>query len=311
MGAIAEFESLTADLGDILLDSGQLQREARIRVTNRGSGPLRFTQLTLSCGCLSARVDEPEIAPGAHGTLIIHADLSEAGERDVTVRAHSNCQLQSVHVVRVRWNGIPPVQCEPDEVTFGRLLAGETRHADVTIIPSVTNGCDAFEVAPMAAQHAHTLTAELSGRRLRLTLSAGPEPGDFTQPVTLQVRNCWMESISIPVRWSVVRKVSVSPAVLFFGSVAPGETHSRQIVVQAHETDALRTQDGSDAGRLAESVAIHWTKQEDRIWIGDVAVTAPSRPGAFHQTIHLPIGDPQDDGPRLVVSGFVKTPGDR
>ena len=72
---------------ELRVHPAQIQTEAFFHFTNTAEQPIRFTDITVNCGCMASRPVQPSYAPGEEGSLVIRVDLrNREGKLDKIVQ---------------------------------------------------------------------------------------------------------------------------------------------------------------------------------------------------------------------------------
>jgi hypothetical protein len=310
-GAIAEFEDVVIDLGDVPLKGERDVLHAVIRVKNVGSEPLAFQRLVMSCGCTHAKPAQQQIEPGETGKIELQIEITSSGTRSVSVTIHSNTVGRPHTTVNIRWNAVAPIEVRPDDVDFGGIAPGVTVERTVELLQSKFGECSRSQIAIHPSfESSHNLTAVWSSPlHLRVRLTGGIKPGNFTEFIPLQLTDCWRKSIRIPVRWEVRPLVSLVPERILVSTMNAGETVQRTIVVRTTEPRIeVPTIDETQEARLLPSVisALQWERLNDQTLRGTLTIEAPDNPGAFHEQVALPVSLPANSySLELRIAGFV------
>ncbi len=114
------------------LDFGVMQQlqvhNRQIILRNDGDATLKIENVTTSCGCVTARVDTNELAPGASTTLTVTFNSKKyTGHQVKYVRLHSNNPHQPDLKIVVSADIQPPLFTDPKykRLGFGRIYDGE------------------------------------------------------------------------------------------------------------------------------------------------------------------------------------------
>ena len=114
------------------LDFGVMQQlqvhNRQIILRNDGDATLKIESVVTSCGCVTARVDANELAPGASTTLTVMFNSKKyTGHQVKYVRLHSNDPRQPVLNISVSADIQLPLFTDPKykRLGFGRIYDGE------------------------------------------------------------------------------------------------------------------------------------------------------------------------------------------
>lgn len=94
-----QFEQEVRDLGNVKYGGNG---SGTFKFTNSGKMPLIITNITSSCGCLTASWPKEPIAPGARGEISFRYDTKRPGPISKTLSVSSNAGNKPVYVLRVK-----------------------------------------------------------------------------------------------------------------------------------------------------------------------------------------------------------------
>ncbi len=272
---------------------------------------IHIVGIRLSCGC--ARVPIPDeqrtIHPGTSVPILVVLDTSSlAGARSTTVclafdkpspgeiRLHLNTYVRS------------DVRVQPGAVEFGAIRREASVEKTLQVSSSGRYSWGIVEVK----SHPHVTCQVIETRRdwnqvsYRVQVRLGPEapPGYFRGQVTLVTNEPQNREIAVPIEAHVLADLSVSPATLFLGVVAPGEEVSRQLVVRASRPFAIRDVKADGTG-----IKIGFGKSEVRkpLYLIPVKFQAGEEAGRIERTIHIQT-DLEGGAISVPASAVVATP---
>jgi hypothetical protein len=249
-------------------DFGTVARGSQIRhafpLVNRTNSEIRILNWETKCGCTNVRVGAKVIPPGTQTTIEATIDttkflgykpsgLTLVLERPEFVRADLNlsCFIRGDIVMN------------PGQIDFGIVRRSDKMPA-ASLTLTYAGGRSDWEITRMKTQSAK-LKAELRELNrsadgqvnfsLTATLQPGVPNGYFKDEITLLTNDSQSPTIPISVAANIQGAVSVSPSIINFGGVRPGETVSKTIIVRSAQPfsisslsaseDELQTADGS------------------------------------------------------------------
>ena len=125
----------------------------------------------------------------------------------------------------------------PGVVDFGEVELGSGKHTAVSVSYA---GRSDWEITDVRSANRHIEVelqeTERSGGRVGYKMIIGLKPdapaGFLNDQLTIVTNEGGARNVSLPVEGHVVSPLSVSPAALFLGVLAPGETAKKRLVVR-------------------------------------------------------------------------------
>lgn len=305
-GPLLLAERDTIDLGQILLRSRVERHEVKVSFQNRGAETLEIRGITLSCGCLSAKPEQVMVAPNSWSFVQVGVRVDKAGIHESSLTIHSNCARNPSTTARIRWHAVYPIETEPAFVDFGEILSGVTTTRDVRVTQPVNGACAQSRLSLRHPLSCTQLSATLvDDTVLSLELLPGAEPGSFAEVVVLSAAECWLEEVRIPVKWTVIAPVTLSPPSIFVGTVAPASQLTRTVVLAVRREDEVLS-GGISAVSADCEVSAEWKRLNSRTLVGTLKLTAPADEGAFNYRIRFVADDTKQMLPGVSFSGYAK-----
>jgi len=124
----------------------------------------------------------------------------------------------------------------PDRLYIGEISVGKTIIRNITVIDSGEGKLIIEKIETPDGITAHILPARQDSTLglvvpVKLTVTGGAAPGDFEKQVTIHTRTDRPRTLTIPVSGSVIGLFKALPPVLLFGTVKPGETATRELIL--------------------------------------------------------------------------------
>jgi len=220
-------------------------REHRFKLTNPFRDLVRVKDVHTSCGCLSASLAERELAPGASAPLVVRWQArAGAGPQTATVGVTLDKPFKGELQLHVQGRVEEAVVVEPALCDFGTVQCGESRTCELR----VTNRHDpAWRIEQLLhaqglstefVEHERTISAVTYLVRVRLPKET---PAGYVRETLGIVGTPGKEPpLAIDIRGCVRPELSLSPASLSFGAVAPPAEVERRLVLRS--TRPLRIQ---------------------------------------------------------------------
>ena len=219
---------------------GTVARDAKVehhfRIKNLYLDDIHISGVRTSCGCTSPRVTKDTLKTHEEGEIIAHFNTDRfSGQRGATLTVtidrpqHAEVQLRVDGFIRT------DVVMTPGGIEFGSLDEGAHAAKQLDIRYAGRNDWKITEVRTaspyLEAKIAETMRqAGQVGYRLSVQLKPGAPAGYLHDQVLLVSDDRRMMPVNIEGR--LVPELSVNPTSLAFGRLAPGQTATKQIVIQ-------------------------------------------------------------------------------
>jgi hypothetical protein len=248
------------DLGMIQGGSDVVQT-ARFEFRNVGTAPLRIGRVTTSCVCVSASLDRSVVAVGDRGELTVEVDPTKSDAQEGAVTLECNDPLNSPVVLWVRWKVSESWSIEPRVIDFGTIRSGESVVAVLEVaqgescpedcvksavdssppevVAAWAEGPVGPELAPAEGQDSTVkdgIVEEPSGQRRYLQVVVTPDvdaSGERVGTVRFQFSGCLRQEWHVPVRWTAVPVISITPSTVFGTVVRGADPRPITLLVQA------------------------------------------------------------------------------
>ncbi|MCH2114426.1 MAG: DUF1573 domain-containing protein [Pirellulales bacterium] len=249
--------------------------EYRFEITNLYKQTMHITHVRSSCGCTTARIENPTIKTREKGYIVAKLNTRTfTGLHGATLTVSFGAPYTAEVQVRVHGNIRGDVVFAPGAVQFGNVDEGATsdRHVSVDFsgreswrIVDVTNDNDYFEVE-LEELNRHTGRVSYN---LLVRLKGNVPAGYIKDQLTVVTNDPRAENQRIPlfVEGRVMPEISVMPGKVVLGDVALGALVSHKVVVRGKNPfritdvrceDDCFTFDADDAAKTLHLVEIHF-----------------------------------------------------
>lgn len=230
------FEIVRHDFGTVAVGA---KAEFAFKFTNKYLYEVHVARVRSSCGCSDVRITKDTLATYESGEVVASINSERLrGDQSSTLTVifdkprYAEVQLKITVFIR------GDILLEPSGVDFGEVEQG----AEASRTLTVTHFGNAdWEIVDVLASTQH-IECELgervrSGTRvsypLTARLNAGMAPGSLGTQLMLVTNDARAEKIPVMVEGNVRPLVSVAPASLYLGSLRPGQSISKRLVVRA------------------------------------------------------------------------------
>ena len=277
-------------------DFGAIARGAKAEhaflFENPTDDEIHIAMIRSNCGCATVRIQDGKrsIAPGQ--TTAIIASLNSAsfvGARSATITialdkpGPAELQLHLKAYVR------SDVRIQPGRVEFGAIAGGRAAERSIQVSSS---GRYSWGIVQIKCQHPHLRCEAVETARdwnqvsyeVRVKLDGKAGPGYLRDRLILVTNEPQQREIPVPVEARILPDITVSPAMLFLGVVAPGQEVNRQLVVHAKKPFRI-TAVKADGENLEIDLATGKTPKP--LYLVPVTFRAGLQPGKVAHTIHI------------------------
>ena len=224
-------------------DFGTIARGAKAEYefvfTNSYVDDIQVASARASCGCTKVTVKKATAKTYDKGAIVarINSD-SFLGHQSATITVTfdkpSRVQVQLHVKVYVQSD----IVLKPASVFFDSIEQGQAAERTVRVI---RNGRADWKILDVKSTNPH-LTAQVVDSRqksgkteieVKVSLDRLAPEGRISEHLMLVTNDQTSRQIALPVDGQVVPELSASPNTLFLGSISPGETASRNVVIRA------------------------------------------------------------------------------
>lgn len=249
-----QFDGRSHDFGRV----GHVLLKEEFEFSNAGDAPLMILQVKSSCGCTAVLVSDRKLAPGDRGIIRAVVDPSRyTGAFAAHVDVYTDDPIEPVVRLRLSAEVFPDVWAEPMQVYFGQVRTWEGIPTDSFTLHGAV--FDRIRLQPSHPWIKATLLhrpgkAESSTAEVEVILSQDLPAGRLHGEVKVEVEG-YANPLTVPVVGYVEEDIAVSPHVLAFGEIRPGQMVSRVIRVARQSGDRLAVRDVvSDLGFVSARV---------------------------------------------------------
>lgn len=286
--AIKMFDSTSHDFQTVARGA---KATHRFRIKNLYEESVHISGVRSSCGCTTPQIVKPDLKTFETGEIITEFNTKLFnGHKSATVTVTFDRPFPAEVQLSVSGFIRTDVVLEPGEIDMGTVEAGE---AAEKILGVSYAGRDDWRIVDAKTTDPH-FQVELreTGRGgghvgydvvVRLTKDAPP---GYIKDQLILVTNDPKESkeseIPVDLEGRVLSALTVSPASLFMGAVAPGQTVTKQLVIRGKKPfkiTSIECKDGSFSVKAPmESKSVHVTP---------VVFTAGDKPGKVTSAIRI------------------------
>jgi hypothetical protein len=232
------FNKTSHDFGTVAKGSKQ---EYAFEFTNIYKEELHVASVRSSCGCTTPRVTNYTLKTFEKSQVIaVYNTGSFDGAKNATVTVVFDRPYPAEVQLYVSGYIRRDVVFHPGVVDFGSVPLGAGKQTTIQVNYA---GRGDWEIVDVRSANQH-LEVELQpterafgrvGYKMTVYLKTDAPAGFIQDQLTLVTNDEGAKHVSLPVEGQVVSPLSVRPASLFLGNLAPGETVKKRLVVKGHK----------------------------------------------------------------------------
>jgi hypothetical protein len=292
-------------------DFGHVARGAKtefaFEVQNLYEEDVHIAAVRTSCGCTTPTITKDTLKTWEKGSILATFNTrSFQGDRKATITVVIDKPFYAEVQLNVAGYIHADVDFQPGSINFGEVAQGESLEQRVSI---TRNGATNWQITDVQSANAN-LEVELSepvrqaGRvsyTMVVRLKADAAAGYVQDSLMLVTNDRAMPQVPIAVEGRVVPPLTVSPASLFVGVLAPGQTVTKQLVVRA-KTPFRITNIACEDGAFQFKVA----DQPRAVHLVPVTFTASASPGEIERMIEIQTDLPSGSTATCMARGTIK-----
>ncbi len=229
------FKTTSHDFGSVARGA---KAEFSFEFENLYEEDLHIASVRSSCGCTTPTVTKRDLKTYEKSQVVAKYNTrSFLGEKGATVTVvidkpyYAEVQLTIEGYIR------SDVVFEPGEVNFGEVDQYTPAEKKLTVTYA---GRSDWKIKDVRSANEHfevelSETARSAGRvsyEMLVRLTAGAPSGYFQDQLSLITDDARLQSIPVLVQGSIVSPLTVSPAALILGTLDPGQTVKKQLIVR-------------------------------------------------------------------------------
>lgn len=297
------FRTTSHDFGTVARGA---KAEFEFPVENTFKQEVHLANVRSSCGCTTLEITKPRLKTGEKGAILARYNTkSFLGQRNATITVtidepyFAEVQLLVTGYIR------SDVVLHPGSLDFGDVQLGTSAEKRLSIDYA---GRDDWKIVDVRSTNSH-FAAVLSERQrtqdritydLDVRLKEDAPAGYIHEQLLLVTSDQNRAQIPFLVTGRVVSAITVSPAALSMGVVAPGDKISKQLVVRASRPFRITAVQCAD-----ECFSFKTTSEAQRIHLIPVTFTA-DKPGRISQEIQIETDLAPDAPATCIVTATVK-----
>ncbi len=231
----AAFPVKKHDFGTVAVAS---KTEYQFQIYNTFTSDMQISHVKASCGCTTAIVDTPMIAPGTSGQITARFNTGTfKGKRGADLTVVITKPFYSE--VRLRVDGYirQDMVFHPGSVDFGRVSQGDATSKAAKILYA---GRSDWQIMDVRSNHSWLLpevkqVSKNGGQavyELSVTLKEDAPTGYFQEEIVVLTNDRQMPRVPLPVNGTVESALSIAPQSIALGGMQMGEPVKQRLVVR-------------------------------------------------------------------------------
>jgi hypothetical protein len=266
----------------------------RFRVRNPYAETVHISDVRTTCGCSAAKIAKYTLAPGEETYLEVAMDTRRfirKKESGVVVKftAPRVTEIRLPLKVYIRTD----VVFSPGAAKFGAVDFGSSAERKIDIAYAGRNN---WKILKVKTTSEHLETDLKGGPRgngrvnytLRVKLKPGAPAGNLRERVTLVTNDARNPFVPMAVTARIEADVTITPAFLSIGRIAPGESKFRNIVIRGKKPFAIEKIE-CESNHEAFKVRLPKTDDVRPVHVLPLTFTAPKKLGPFKELFTLTI----------------------
>jgi hypothetical protein len=285
------FSELNHDFGVVARGSDV---KYRLKITNNVQQPVHIASVTTSCGCTAAKPEKESLAIGEATYVEItmntvkfegHKPSSVTVTFDRPARAEVRIPIES-YIRR-------DVVLTPGGAQFGSVEKGKTVERTIDIAYA---GRSDWKIQDAISKNPHIQARVAETQRfggnvkyvLRVTLQDGAPLGAFREQIMLVTNDSGAPRIPVLIEGQVEAEYSVTPELVSFGTLAPGERKTINIVVRGKKPFKIERIESESSSGLFET---RLPKDTRPVHVLPLTLIAPEQPGTVEEDFLVTISE--------------------
>ncbi len=285
------FSELKHDFGVVARGS---DTKYRLKITNNIPQPVHIADVTTTCGCTAAKPEKNSLAVGESTYVEItmntvkfegHKPSSVTVVFDQPARAEVRIPIES-YIRR-------DVVLTPGGAQFGVVPKGTSAERIINIAYA---GRSDWKIREVISRNPHVQAQVVETQRaggnckydLRVTLKESAPLGPFRDQLSLVTNDAGAPNIPVLVDAQVEADYSITPELVTFGTLGPGERKTVNLVVRGKKPFKIEKVESEASTGLFET---RLPKDSKVVHVLPLTIIAPETPGNVDEEFHVTISE--------------------
>lgn len=281
------FETRSHDFGSVPRDA---KAEFSFVLKNIYMGDVHIAGVHSSCGCATPRIEKPLLKTYEEAAIVAKLNTDRLrGHQSSTITVTIDKPARATVQLHVKAYIYGAVMFDPPAVQLGNVDQGEA--VEKTVSVTYTRGTH-WKILEVKSADPH-LSAEVVEKQraagkvvyeLQARLDKDAPVGYVNSHLFLVTNDTRASEIALTVEGVVVGSLTASPSSLFFGTLKPGETAEKRLVVRGKKAFVLKSIETDCDCFNCEVPA---TAEAKPLYLVPVRFTAGENPGRVAKTLRV------------------------
>lgn len=296
-------------------DFGHLARGAKaefaFELQNLYEEEVHIADVRTSCGCTTPTVTKSTLKTWEKGAIVATLNTrSYVGQRNATITVVIDRPFYAEVQLNIAGNIHSDVDFQPGTVAFGDVEQGAVGTQEIVV---TYRGHANWQITDVRSANSH-LEVELSdpmrqggqvSYRMMVRLKPDAPPGTLQDQLTIVTNDQRLPHVALQVEGRVAPPLTISPSPLLFGTLTPGQTATKQLVLTGKQPFKVLSV-ASNYDGLQFKTAPEAAK---KVHLVPVTIVAPTASGEFQYTIDVQTDLPKSAMTSVRARGTVRTDG--
>jgi hypothetical protein len=278
------FQATSYDFGNVARGA---KAEFAFELQNLYEEDVHIADVRTSCGCTTPTITKPTLKTWEKGTIVATLNTrSFVGQRNSTLTVVIDKPFYAEVPLTIAGNIHSDIDFQPGVAALGDIEQGKVGEQAVSV---TYRGNFNWQIADVRSANSH-LEVELSeavrqpgivSYRMLVRVKADAPAGILQDQLTLLTNDQRMPTVVLPVEGRIAPPLSVNPSPLMFGTLAPGQSATKQLVITGKQPFRVLS-------LTADSDGMQYQAAPDvikKVHIVPITVVAPQKPGEFHHSL--------------------------
>ena len=280
------FQATNHDFGHVARGA---KAEFSFELQNLYEEEVHIADVRTSCGCTTPTITKPTLKSWERGSIVASLNTrSFVGQRNSTLTVVIDKPFYAEVPLTIAGYIHSDVDFQPGVAALGDIEQGTMGEQAISV---TYRGNFNWQIADVRSANTH-LEVELSeavrqpgmvSYKMVVRLKPDAPAGILQDQLTLITNDQRMQTVVLPVEGRVAPPLSVNPSPLLLGTLTPGQSVTKQLVITGKQPFRVLSI-AADYDGLQFRSAPDVTK---KVHVVPVTVVAPERPGEFHSTISI------------------------
>jgi len=300
------FDKLSHDLGVVAKGA---DTKYRLSLTNKYLEPMHITNVSTSCGCFAARALKDVLQSRESTEIEVTVDTRRfQHQRDASITVSFGGQFPAQVRMPIRVYIRTDVVMTPGGVEFGSVPKGQSAERRINIAYAGRQNWSIKEVVNKNSNLDVKLAERGRGNGrvdydLSVTLKPDAALGEIADQLQLVTDDASNPYLPVAVTGRVEAEYTVNPDVLAFGTLAPGEKKTINLVVRGRKPFVI---DKIESDKTVGVFQVRLPPEAKSVHVLPITITAPSEAASLDDTFTILIAG---NGEALVFRATGKVTG--